>query len=179
MSDDGSREPVGRRAFLRTAAGATAASAALGTAAGQEAVEVELVDFAFEPGTNSPLQIEPGTTVNFVWVTSTHNIVVENQPDDASWEGHETIEESGFEYDFTFEVEGTYEFFCQPHVAQGMIGTIEVGEGLGGGDGEPQFLPAIPDAARTLAIATVLAMVSILGFAYVFLKYGGERPPEE
>lgn len=180
MSEDGSGASVGRRRFLRTAAGTTAGAAAVGTAAGQEeTAEVELVDYAFEPGTNSPLQIEPGTTVTFVWVTSTHNIVVESQPDDADWEGHESIENEGFEYEFTFEVEGTYEFFCRPHLNQGMEGTIEVGEGLGGNGGGPQYLPAIPDAARSLAIATVLAMVSVLGFAYVFLRYGGERPAEE
>ncbi len=181
MSEDGSDELVGRRRILRTAAGATAGSVAVGAAAGQEeSVEVALVNYAFEPGTDSPLQIEPGTTVTFVWESDTHNIVVDSQPDDAGWEGHETIENAGFEYEFTFEVEGTYEFFCRPHLNQGMEGTIEVGEGLGGnGGGGPQFLPAIPDEARSLAIATVLAMASVLGFAYIFLKYGGERPPEE
>ncbi|MFP4627823.1 MAG: halocyanin, partial [Halobacteriales archaeon] len=66
---------------------------------------------------------------------------------------------------------------CEPHRQQGMEGEIVVGETAG--NGEPEFLPAIPNAARSLALATVLAMVSILAFAYVFLKYGGERPPEE
>ncbi|MFP4627971.1 MAG: hypothetical protein ACLFMX_03170, partial [Halobacteriales archaeon] len=47
-----------------------------------EVVEVELVDFAFEPGTDSPLEIEPDTTVRFIWITDTHNIVVDSQPDD-------------------------------------------------------------------------------------------------
>ncbi|MFW6449116.1 MAG: plastocyanin/azurin family copper-binding protein [Halobacteriota archaeon] len=180
MSGDGAGEAMGRRAFVKTAAGATAAAGAVGSAAGQDGdeVTVELDDFFFEPGTDSPLQIEPGTTVTFVWITDTHNIVVDSQPDDADWEGQEEIENSGFEYEFTFEVEGTYEFHCEPHLQQGMEGTIEVGEG-GGGGGEPEFAPAIPDAARSLAIATVLAMASILAFAYVFLKYGGEGPPEE
>ncbi|MFP4628832.1 MAG: halocyanin, partial [Halobacteriales archaeon] len=83
MSEDGSNEPMGRRAFFKTAAGATAAAAAVGSAAGQEdTAEVELVDFAFEPGTESPLEIEPGTTVTFIWITDTHNIVVDSQPDD-------------------------------------------------------------------------------------------------
>ena len=52
-------------------------------AAGGESVTVELVDYAYEPGTDSPLAIEPGTTVEFVWVTDNHNINVDSTPDGA------------------------------------------------------------------------------------------------
>jgi hypothetical protein len=33
----------------------------------------------------------------------------------------------------------------------------------------------LPGEAKTLGIATSVAMVSTLGLAYVFLKYGGDR----
>ncbi|WP_458210822.1 plastocyanin/azurin family copper-binding protein [Haladaptatus sp. NG-SE-30] len=35
----------------------------------------------------------------------------------------------GESYEHTFEVEGTYEYFCIPHESAGMKGTIEVNEG--------------------------------------------------
>lgn len=171
-----------RRGFLRTAMGAAGATAASGVGAAQESetVTVELVDFAFEPGTDQPLEIPPGTTVEFVWVTSTHNIVVESQPDGAEWNGHETVEDEGFETDHTFEVEGEYEIFCQPHRDLGMTGTITVTEDadLGGGDGGAPAGPVIPESAKTIGVATFVAMVATLGLAFALMKYGGEFKPE-
>jgi hypothetical protein len=34
--------------------------------------------------------------------------------------------------------------------------------------------PVVADSAKTLGIATLIAMVSTLGMAYFFLKYGGD-----
>ena len=156
----------------------TGTAAAGGGGGGTETVN--LVDFAFEPGTDSPLYITPGTTVNFVWETSTHNIVVDSQPDGAGWEGHQPIENAGFEYSHTFDTAGEYDFHCQPHQDLGMVGTIIVNEqgapaDSGGGGGGP----TIPDSAKTLGIATSVALGSTLGLAYVFLKYGGGGEPAE
>lgn len=179
---------VSRRGFLRGAAGAAAVAGASGTAVAQEegggggggTQTVNLVDFAFEPGTEEPLYVTPGTTVEFVWETSTHNIVVDSQPEGAGWEGHEPIENTGFTYSHTFETAGTYEFYCQPHRDLGMVGTIVVNEGgapaEGGGGGGG---PAIPDSAKSLGLATSVALGSTLGLAYVFLKYGGGGKPAE
>ena len=133
---------------------------------------VTLVDFAFEPATESPLYITPGTTVEFVWETSTHNIVVDSQPDGANWSGHEPIENAGFTYSHTFEATGEYAFHCQPHLSSGMEGTIIVNE-QGAPPQEGGGGPAVPDSAKTLGIATSVALGSTLGLAYVFLKYGG------
>lgn len=137
-------------------------------------VTVELVDYAFEPGTDQPLTIEPGTTVQFVWITDTHNIVLLEQPDESDWGGVEAIEDAGFEHEHTFEVEGTYEFVCVPHEALGMFGTIEVVADVDA-PGEPVG-PQVPEEAMTLAIGTTFALVATLGFAYVFLKYGSGGP---
>ncbi|MFP4590811.1 MAG: plastocyanin/azurin family copper-binding protein [Halobacteriales archaeon] len=82
-------------------------------------------EFAFAP---DELTVSVGTEVTWEWESDTHNIVVESQPDDADWEGQEEIENSGFTYSFTFEVPGTYEYYCQPHRDQGMEGTIIVEE---------------------------------------------------
>ena len=143
-----------------------------------ETVTVELVDFAYEPGTDSPLVIPPGTTVEFVWITDTHNIAVDSQPDEADWEGHDPIEDTGFEYEFTFEVPGTYEFHCDPHLSVGMVGTIQVEEGATTNGDNGTALPVIPGDAITLAVATIAALVVVTFMAYFFIKYGTEYEEE-
>lgn len=80
-------------------------------------------DLSFAP---ESLTVDAGTTVTFVWDSNTHNVVPNSQPDDADWEGHEDIEDSGFEYEYTFEVAGTYEYVCTPHESAGMVGEIVV-----------------------------------------------------
>ncbi|WP_336038001.1 plastocyanin/azurin family copper-binding protein [Halobacterium yunchengense] len=82
-------------------------------------------DYVFEP---EELTVETGTTVRFVWESSTHNVAVTSQPDDADWEGHEPIEDEGFSFEHTFEVAGRYEYVCTPHRAQGMRGAVVVEE---------------------------------------------------
>ena len=82
--------------------------------------------YIFTPGTENPLRITAGTTVKFVWESDTHNIHVDSQPEDANWQGHESIENTGFTYEHTFEVEGTYHYWCEPHKGLGMIADIVV-----------------------------------------------------
>ncbi|WP_435182879.1 plastocyanin/azurin family copper-binding protein [Halobellus sp. EA9] len=189
---DGNAE-MSRRAFLTTAAGTAATAGAAGTAAAQETTTsgggggggggTATVtvgpggDLVFEPGTSEPLQITPGTTVKFVWDSDNHNIVVESQPDGANWQGHETIENSGFTYTHTFETLGTYEYYCAPHKSAGMVGTIEVVESIS--TPAPSNVPEVPDSAKTLGVATTFAMVATLGLAFFFLKYGGDYELDE
>ncbi|RDI71151.1 plastocyanin/azurin family copper-binding protein [Halopelagius longus] len=134
-------------------------------------------ELVFSPGTDSPLQITPGTTVEFVWESDNHNVVVDSQPDDASWEGHEPIENSGFSFSSTFDVLGTYEYHCDPHETAGMVGTIEVVESIS--TPAPEQVPSVPDSAKTLGVATTFAMVATLGLAFFFLKYGGDYELED
>jgi plastocyanin len=134
-------------------------------------------NLVFTPGTEEPLQITPGTTVEFVWESDNHNIVVENQPEGSGWSGHEPIENTGFTYSHTFETLGEYEYYCQPHESAGMIGTIEVVESIS--TPAPSNVPSVPDSAKTLGIATTFTMVATLGLAFFFLKYGGDYDIEE
>jgi plastocyanin len=134
-------------------------------------------NLVFTPGTEEPLQITPGTTVEFVWESDNHNIVVENQPEGAGWSGHEPIENTGFTYSHTFETLGEYEYYCQPHESAGMLGTIEVVESIS--TPAPSNVPSVPDSAKTLGIATTFTMVATLGLAFFFLKYGGDYDIEE
>ena len=82
--------------------------------------------YAFTPGTETPLRIAPGTTVKFVWKSDTHNIYVDSQPESANWQGHESIENTGFTYEYTFEVTGTYHYWCEPHKSLGMVADLVV-----------------------------------------------------
>jgi hypothetical protein len=52
------------------------------------------------------------------------------------------------------------------------VATVETG----GGSSDAVF---VPDGARALGIATFIAMVSTLGLAFVFMKYGGTITAEE
>ena len=83
-------------------------------------------DYVFTPGTENPLRITPGTTVKFVWESDTHNIYVDSQPEEANWQGHNSIEDTGFTYQHTFEVKGTYHYWCEPHKGLGMVADIVV-----------------------------------------------------
>ncbi|MDY6817874.1 MAG: halocyanin domain-containing protein, partial [Halobacteriales archaeon] len=101
---------------------------------GQDEVTVEVGaegnggPYAFGP---TAVRVDPGTTVVFKWVSDTHNILVESQPDGGGWQGHEPIENTGFSIEHTFETEGIYKYFCQPHLTLGMKGAIVVGN-IGG-----------------------------------------------
>ncbi|MFC7210775.1 plastocyanin/azurin family copper-binding protein [Natronoarchaeum sp. GCM10025321] len=185
MTETDGRSDLSRRSFIWATSGSAAAAAGgastvsaqeeNGTENGGEDGSTETLtvgpggENVFEPAS---LAIEPGTTVEFVWDSDTHNMVVENGP--SEWGGHESIESAGFSYEHTFEEEGTYEYICEPHVAAGMEGTLSVEEGASsGGGGGASATPTIPDSAMSLAVGTMGAMVSTIALAYFFIKYGG------
>jgi plastocyanin len=185
---------MNRRDFLRTAsvpaAATTAAATTSGLSAAQEGSEggggggTETVtvgpggSLVYSPGTDEPLRIAPDTTVEFVWESDNHNIVVDSQPDDAGWKGHEPLENSGFSYEHTFGTLGTYEYYCQPHQSAGMVGTIEVVENPdaagGGGGGGPKELHSfgVPIHAHWVGAATILGIIVTVIFTFYVLKYG-------
>jgi halocyanin-like protein len=149
-------------------------------ARGQSEVTVEVGaqgnggPYAFAPAN---LWIDPGTTVTFTWVSNTHNTLVESQPSDADWGGHSPVENSGFEYSFTFETAGLYEYYCEPHLSLGMKAGIAVGDdvptrqGPPGGGGGGGGLPTIvwPGGSfgsvffGVLAGSAALATLAVLG----------------
>ena len=191
MSTDETNAAVSRRRFLKTGAGATAAAATAGTAAAQEdgnesdggdggggggSETVAVIDNEFDP---AELYVAPGTTVTWEWEGDGHNVVVDSQPDEANWEGHQPIENSGFTHEHTFETTGEYAYYCAPHQSLGMEATVIVNEEGqepgGGGDGGP----SLPDSALTMGVATMAAMVSTLALAFFFIKYGGDYETPE
>ena len=164
---------------------------------GQDSVTVEVGaegnggPYAFGP---AAVRIDPGTTVTFEWVSNTHNILIEDQPSDSGWSGVEAIENSGFSHEHTFETEGVYKYYCQPHLALGMKGAIVVGAApsgggggggggngggtggeAGGGGGEAGgggSSPALTLAFQMVGGAVAAALAVVLGVtAWVFINY--------
>jgi plastocyanin len=171
-------EQMSRRSFLRSGVGAAAAGAAVtGTAAAQEEGEGGgAKTVAVGPGGSNvfdpeTVYVQPGGTVKWVWESGGHNVVPEVTPDEGDWTGHEPIEDAGFEYEHTFDTEGTYEYVCVPHASLDMEGTVEVTSNPPENQGYQSILP---DSAKTLGVAAMGSMVSVLGMAYFFMKYGGD-----
>lgn len=123
-----------RRAFLRASGAAVVGSTFAGCLAdvapsyGRPTVEVGPgLRLVFSPET---VRVEPGTTVRWIWRGDDHNIVVNDRPANASWDGTPggpavTYGER-YVYETTFDVSGRYVYFCEPHVGDGMTGRVVV-----------------------------------------------------
>jgi len=129
-------------------------------------------NFAFAP---PAIHVANGTTVVWEWTGEGggHNVVAESDAFDSG----STVAEAGTTFEHTFEEDGVYQYFCNPHKGNGMKGVVVVGTDYAtvdtGGGGESAG-PAVPTSARSLGVAATVAMVSTLGLAYFFLKYGGD-----
>ncbi|QLH79322.1 halocyanin domain-containing protein [Halosimplex rubrum] len=129
--------------------------------------------FGFGP---PAVHVENGATLTWTWTGEgcPHNVVEQEEVFDSGEPGCEEV--SPFEY--TFEEDGIYRYVCDPHEQLGMKGAVVVGTDYptvdtgGGGDGPG--IPQVPDAARTLGVATGVAMAATLGLTYLFIKYGGD-----
>lgn len=114
--------------------GGTMGLGATGAVSAQESPTVSMNtkgdEYFFDP---VGLHVEPGTTVTFENVSGTHNSVsyADRIPADAS----EWSTPVGETAEHTFEVSGTYDYYCQPHRTLGMVGRIVVGEPGGPADG--------------------------------------------
>ena len=199
----GSDRSVSRRGFLTTVAGTAATAAAAGTATAQASFDGWMSDvgnysevtdatgqdevsitvgaegnggnFAFGP---AAVQVDPGTTIIWEWngKGGQHNVVAEEGGEFES----ELVTEAGFTFEQTLESEGVVKYFCQPHRALGMKGVVVVGSmpDSGGGGGGGSSAPAVPDSAKSLAVGLTTMLVSVLGLAYFFIRYGGDYGEE-
>ncbi len=103
-------------------------------------------DYIFDP---IGLFVESGTTVTWVNASGAHSstayaegngpATVTQIPQDAEPWNSETLSQQGATFDYTFEVPGTYNYFCIPHKTLGMLGRIVVDEP--GGPGEESMPP--------------------------------------
>jgi plastocyanin len=98
--------------------------------------EVTMTASSFAPGT---LTVQTGTTVT--WINTSNEVHTVTSGSDGE---HDDLFNSGNmnpddEFEFTFEDEGTFPYFCIPHLNMGMTGTIIVsddanGDNQGNGD---------------------------------------------
>jgi plastocyanin len=188
---------------VAAAAAAAAAVRSSGTASAQTTHTVDMTDsLVFDP---DQLTIAPGDTVVWETVGSVGHSVTAYEdriPEEAAYfasggfDSEQTARSeyaagdpaagdvgSGETFEHTFEVEGEYEYFCVPHESAGMVASLTVQEGGGGGDGGDGGggggPPPVPESARSLALATMFGLLSTLGLAYFFMKYGGDYGGEE
>lgn len=84
-------------------------------------------NLAFSP---AAIRVDPGTEVVWEWTGKggSHNVVA----DDGSFES-DMLAEAGETFSHSFDSEGTFKYFCQPHKMMGMKGAVVVG-GSGGKD---------------------------------------------
>ena len=201
-SDDVSRRAF-IRTDGGAAAAAGAATATAGTAAAQEAepdwpseaegnvgsyedlrgedevtISVGAGDqgLAFDP---TLAWVDEGATIVWEWTGEggSHNVQTVEDGGPAELDSGDPVGEEGttYEYETSGDDAGITHYHCVPHTATGMHAGLAVGEDVetvetGGGGSDAVF---VPDAARALGIATFIAMVSTLGLAFVFMKYGG------
>ena len=83
-------------------------------------VEVTLTNYAFTPG---DLTIEPGTTVRWVNQTSVFHTIT---PDGHTEWAEGSVSQMGETFSHTFETEGTFPYYCSPHLSFGMTGSVTV-----------------------------------------------------
>ncbi|WP_297889269.1 halocyanin domain-containing protein [uncultured Halorubrum sp.] len=207
-SDDVSRRAFMRTAG-GAAAAAGAATATAGTAAaqevepdwpsatqgnvgsytdarGQDSVTISVgagdQGLAFDP---TLVWVDEGTTITWEWTGAggDHNVQTVDDGGPASLDSGSPVGEEGatYEYETSSEDAGITHYHCVPHTAVGMHAGLAVGGDIatvevGGGGSDAVF---VPDAARALGVATFIAMVSTLGLAFVFMKYGGTITGQE
>ena len=112
-----------------------------------EAQQVRMVtdgdQYYFDP---IGLAVEPGTTVEWVNESGAHSSTayaegnggaeVRRIPEDAEAWNSETLTDEGATFTYTFEEEGTYDYFCIPHKTLEMVGRVVCGEPGGPAEGD-------------------------------------------
>lgn len=89
---------------------------------GDVAVGAGSSGFDFDP---AELTVAVGDTVVWEWTGAggAHNVV--HDAENPAFES-ELVTEAGHIFEHTFDEAGTYEYVCEPHITQGMVGTIIV-----------------------------------------------------
>ncbi|MCU4718760.1 halocyanin domain-containing protein [Halapricum hydrolyticum] len=140
---------------------------------GQEEVTIAVgagsSGYAFDP---PAVWVDPGTTIVWEWTGEggAHNVVGEN----TDFTSGDTIDQEGYTYERTFEESGIVTYYCNPHRDLGMLGALAVGDDVPTVEVGGEAGPTVPGDAKALGVASGVAMVSTLGLAYFFMKYGGD-----
>lgn len=110
-------------------------------------------DYYFDP---IGLFVETGETVTWKIESGAHSSTAYNEgtgpatvtriPDSAEGWDSGTLSEGGATFEHTFEVPGTYDYFCIPHKSLGMVGRVVVGEPGGPAEGSMPPDGDVPDS---------------------------------
>ena len=121
------------------------------------------------------VHVDPGTTIQFEWTGNQEHNVVHQDGDFES----DLYTAPGVNYEYTFDDDGIYNYYCTPHRGLGMKGSVVVGSDYptagGGGGGREPLDPehmGVPFQAHFVGFATILAILSSLVFTFYLLKYG-------
>ena len=142
---------------------------------GQDEVTVEVGvegnggNWAFGP---PAIHVDAGTTVTWEWTGKgqAHNVVA----DDDSYSSGSPVAEAGTTYEQTFDESGISKYYCDPHLSVGMKGAVVVGDDYPEIEVSGSTGPTVPESAKLLGVGSGFLLVSTLGFAYFFMKYGGD-----
>lgn len=159
---------------------------------GEDEVVVEVgagdVGLAFDP---AAIHVDPGTTVVFEWTGEGGGHNVAERESSERYESERT-DEAGTTYEVTYESDGISKYVCVPHIGNGMIGAVAVGDGegvpditegettIGGaadsngdgnGDAEDEAVPPAMEGDNSVfALFGLSAVVALLSpFVVVFL----------
>ncbi|MFB6266663.1 MAG: plastocyanin/azurin family copper-binding protein [Halodesulfurarchaeum sp.] len=131
------------------------------------------------------LFVEPGDTVRWILESGVHTATsysptnpganVQRIPDAAEPWNSGTISQPGASYEYTFEVSGTYDYYCIPHKSLGMVGRVVCGEP--GGPAEQGSIPS-PDRPKegSLPPSDVIVEQGSIGYPFTGGGGGGSTP---
>jgi plastocyanin len=129
-----------------------------------QTVTVSMEDNYFD---QANIIVEPGTTVT--WVQNGQNPHTTTSYD-GLWDSGIVEGGSGGTFSFTFEEPGTYAYYCIPHEAQGMTGTVTV---AGGGAGDSvsggSQAPLAETGGPPLIVLSGTLALALCGFAALVL----------
>jgi plastocyanin len=102
--------------------------------------------------------VSPGDTVRWVNDRGAHSTTayadgnstaeVRRIPEGAEAWNSAVFNESGKSFDYTVQETGTYDYFCEPHKALGMVGRVVVGEPGGPAEGSMPPDGSVPESQR-------------------------------
>jgi plastocyanin len=173
---------MNRRTFLTRLAGAGATTAGgiatTGSIRGQGTTHTvgmytESGAYYFDP---IGLHVKPGDTVKWVLKSGGHSSTsyTKNNPnyngprlipkDAKPWDSG-VLSESGASFSYTFEVKGTYNYYCIPHKSLGMVGRIVCGKP--GGPGEKKSIPSSDKPEGAMPPSDIIVRKGKLEFPYI------------
>jgi len=124
-------------------------------AQGQQSVTVSMEDNYFE---EADITVPVGTAVT--WVQTGNNPHTTTSYD-GLWDSGLIAGGSGGTFSYTFDEPGTYAYYCIPHEAQGMVGTVTV---TGGADTSQQLASTGGPSPVVLGLALLLLASGVAGF---------------